>query len=279
MILASHGIISSSGASTPLLLDTYSGASAAYSLRKLNTAYTGYAIRVRRSSDNTSQDIGFDGLGNLDATSLLSFVGANNGFVSIWYDQSGNSNNAVQNTLTYQPKLVNSGSILLINSKPSLLLDGVDDLLSLSSTIFTNTSHYHSFVGKRAASGDRLYGLAGDGTSGYNYLLGLWSDNNYYLQGKSAAYQYSNSTDTATNQLLISGKNVSGTMSIYKNGGTISSTQGSSAILPNINSIGKATSTFFPANCSLQEIVFYNNDQTTNQAGIETNINTHYTIY
>ena len=66
------------GGVTPLLLDTYSGAAAAYSLRKLRTAYSGYAIRVRRSSDNTSQDIGFDANGNLDTTSLLAFVGSNN---------------------------------------------------------------------------------------------------------------------------------------------------------------------------------------------------------
>ena len=59
MILANHGIISSSGGSVPLLLDTYSGAAVAYSLRKIKSTYNGYAIRVRRASDNTSQDIGF----------------------------------------------------------------------------------------------------------------------------------------------------------------------------------------------------------------------------
>jgi hypothetical protein len=42
-----------------LLLDTYSGAAVAYSLRKLRTAYSGSAIRVRRSSDNAEQDFGF----------------------------------------------------------------------------------------------------------------------------------------------------------------------------------------------------------------------------
>lgn len=63
---------------TPLLLDTYSGAAAAYSLRKLRNDYTGSAIRVRRSSDNTTLDVGFDANGNLDTASMLSFVGSNN---------------------------------------------------------------------------------------------------------------------------------------------------------------------------------------------------------
>ncbi len=49
-----------------------------YSFRKLRTAYAGSAIRVRRSSDNTEQDIGFNASGELDKTSLSSFVGPEN---------------------------------------------------------------------------------------------------------------------------------------------------------------------------------------------------------
>ena len=59
-----------------LLLDDYPNAAVAYSLRKLRTAYTGNAIRVRRSSDNTEQNFGFIG-GELDTSSLLSFIGYN----------------------------------------------------------------------------------------------------------------------------------------------------------------------------------------------------------
>ena len=70
---------SSGNAVTPsYLLDTYNGASVAYSLRKLRTSYTGPAIRVRRSSDNTSQDIGFNTDGTLDTNALTTFVGYNN---------------------------------------------------------------------------------------------------------------------------------------------------------------------------------------------------------
>ena len=83
-----------------LLLDTYP-ATAAYSLRKLRTSYSGSCIRVRRSSDNAEQDIGFVG-NDLDTASLLSFVGANNGFVTTWYDQSGNSRDAVNATAATQ---------------------------------------------------------------------------------------------------------------------------------------------------------------------------------
>jgi hypothetical protein len=69
---------------TPLL-DTYTGAAAAYSLRKLRTAYTGSAIRVRRASDNAEQDIGFNVFGELDTVSLAAHCGSNDGFVVTWY--------------------------------------------------------------------------------------------------------------------------------------------------------------------------------------------------
>ena len=61
----------------PLLLDTYPNAAATYSFRKLRNSYAGSAIRVRRSSDNAEQDIGFVGK-NLDTGSLASFAGYQN---------------------------------------------------------------------------------------------------------------------------------------------------------------------------------------------------------
>jgi hypothetical protein len=47
-------------------------------LRKLRNAYTGNAIRVRRSSDNAEADIGFTANGDLDTTALLAHVGSQN---------------------------------------------------------------------------------------------------------------------------------------------------------------------------------------------------------
>jgi len=98
MILSTHGVIASQIHSFVGLLDLYPSAAAAYSVRKLRTAYTGSAIRVRRSSDNTEQNIGFTALGNLDDSALTTFCSGTNGFVTTWYDQSGNANNAVQTT-------------------------------------------------------------------------------------------------------------------------------------------------------------------------------------
>ena len=106
------------------LLDSYSGAAAAYSLRKLSATWSGSAIRVRRSSDNTEQDIGFDSNGNLDTIALSSFVGSGSGFVKTWYDQTGNNFNRTQTTAAAQPNIVYLGAINMVNGKPAMYFDG-----------------------------------------------------------------------------------------------------------------------------------------------------------
>lgn len=95
-----------------VLDDVTSGLLDAWSVyRRLLTSYTGPLIRVRRSSDNAEQDIDATVSGLLDTAALLSFVGANNGFVSVVYGQSGGQD-MEQATAGSQPQIVSSGSLL-----------------------------------------------------------------------------------------------------------------------------------------------------------------------
>lgn len=102
------------------ILDVYSGATHAYSLRKLRGAYSGPLIRVRRDNDNAEQDISFTQIGDIDEAALIAFVGVNSGFITTWYDQSGSGNNAVQITAANQPRIVNAGVIYKLNNRPSV---------------------------------------------------------------------------------------------------------------------------------------------------------------
>jgi hypothetical protein len=254
------------------LLDDYSGAAAAYSLRLLRTAYTGNAIRVRRASDNTEQDIGFVS-NELDTSALTTFCSGTNGFVKTWYDQSGNARDATQTSAANQPQIVSSGSVLLLNGKPRIDFDGSNDFLSLTQFTFAS-ANYNSFVGQRTASGKILIGLGG---SQYNFAL--WSDNNYYLQANSSGYQGSSSTDTNTSHLLLTGLRESGgSQKMYKNSNEISSNFVSLSLSQNIQSIGRYLTSFY-GTCRLQEIIYYNTAQESNRTGIETNINDFYSIY
>lgn len=101
-------------------LDVFPNAVFAYSLRKLRTGYTGNAIRVRRSSDNTELNIGFDGEGNLNVEQLTNFCGSGDGFIATWYSQDGSGNNLLQATLSRQPQIVFSGAVIYDNGKPAI---------------------------------------------------------------------------------------------------------------------------------------------------------------
>lgn len=77
-----------SGASGPVLpLDVVSGAVAAYSQRRLRTAYAGSALRVRRLADDVESDIGFNG-NAFDSAAYSSFIGASSGLSVKGYDQT-----------------------------------------------------------------------------------------------------------------------------------------------------------------------------------------------
>lgn len=97
--------------SSPLLLDSLSAtAIGAYSSRKLRNAYAGSALTETTSAaGNATQNIGFDGSGNLNTTALASFIGANSGSIRVWFDQSPSANNIQQTNVSRQPINVNSG--------------------------------------------------------------------------------------------------------------------------------------------------------------------------
>ncbi|GGA84703.1 T9SS type A sorting domain-containing protein [Puia dinghuensis] len=92
----------------------------AFSVRQLSSAYAGKCINVRRSSDNTTKDIGFTAAGDLDTATLKTFVGGGTGYVTIWYDQSGNGYNATQTTAANQPAIDSLGVINRDNGQPSI---------------------------------------------------------------------------------------------------------------------------------------------------------------
>lgn len=113
-------------------------AATAFSLRKLRNSYSGSAIKLRRSNDNATQDIGFDLHGFLDTLALKSFVGNNNGYVEIWYDQSGNFRNASMATPSDQPRIVNQGVIERLNQHPAINFIGTNRLSTSTGVFFAN---------------------------------------------------------------------------------------------------------------------------------------------
>jgi type II secretory pathway pseudopilin PulG len=75
-----------------------------------------------------------------------------NGFVTIWYDQSGNRNNAIQASTSAQPQIINGvNGIVIQNNKPSLQFDGNDELITIN-TINTPALSTAFWVANRGAN-------------------------------------------------------------------------------------------------------------------------------
>lgn len=296
------------GSSAPAapLLDTYGSALCAYSVRKLRTAYGGYCMKVTTSAaGNATQDIGFDGSGNLDATALLAFIGANDGTIATWYDQSGNGLDVTQATIANQPKIVSAGVLVTVNSRASPLGNGTS----------TSMQSGFSYAGLKAAkqltcaavhkssrtssASEGIFGLQRSTgysyQSGYSYTrrntnLSMWfgsgsiaAFNTTLFQGRS--FGDSNTTALSAVQSFING--TGGTQWMYIDGvgpktlslvsGTLSqgsfmsdaSTASHRVLLFADTDNANVINAWFQGN--IPEVVSWPTDQVANVAGIKAN--------
>jgi hypothetical protein len=271
-----------------LLLDTYSGAAAAYSLRKLRTAYTGNAIRVRRASDNTEQDIGFSGE-NLDTLSLTSFCSGTNGFVTTWYDQSGNGRNATQTTAANQPQIVSSGSVLTENSVPTCAFNRASSQFIRANFTALGVKSGASLlvVGnlfQGAVTQSRTWAMYGDS------ILNINSPNNViHTSGSANQIRYFTANiDNLVIQATLT-TNLQAVGGFYNNGTTPvrayrdAVLQNTANSFTNVSSYSDiyigSTNGFFYFDGNISEVLLYADDNLVdNTIGIQTNQKTFYSI-
>ena len=277
--------------------DTYGDVTAYYSLRKFTEAETLNAIRVRRSSDDTEQDIGFDANGDLDTTALLAFVGTggtDNGFVTTFYDQSGNGNDATNSTESEQPLVVSGGTLVTENSKAAIQFDGVDDYLSKASPVLGNSiSNFTSFVAAKydaiGLAASALFGARNGtnyGTSNSWVIARQLSGDDTFVSNNSGGYaNAANDGATTLNQTLFYHQFIGGSQVASGRDGGVLSTN-TTSIPANVDLSSKfeigaitAPSIVNPMDGKIQELIVFNSDQSTNRTGMETNINDHFDIY
>ena len=264
-----------------LLLNNYSGAAAAYSLRRLDGQYSGSAVRVRRASDNAEQDIAFAN-NELDTATLETFASGTDAFVTTWYDQSGNGVNAENANASSQPQIVSSGSTILENGKPAVSFVGINAYLATTGYIFEFSQNDVSAHIVKSAS---------DNLSEDQYMFSEQDATPYssqFIIGDTANSDGIVWFNAAKIGAMVSGqgligieKNSSGLVSAYMNG-SLSASQS-----PLIN-IEQANTTAFGSradfstsfyNGLLQEVITYKTDNSANRTGIESNINNFYNIY
>lgn len=275
-------LLKETGIVATFLLEEYPNAAAAYSLRAL-TSDAGPVVRVRRSSDNTEQDFSAT---DINDGSLETFCGSGDGFVTTWYDQSGNSNDATQTTTSEQPKIVSAGSLIVENGQPAIDFDGTTDYLTVTQLAAVNNTSFSAFNVSSPTIDNGIILSIGNAGSSREFTLLESIIVSQIGNGSGSQLQLSSSL-TATGVSFLRSTHVSnGTASNYDNGSLSQSSQYTFSIFQSnvlyigaseFDSVGSSTVREFGG--KIQESVVYPSDQSSNRTAIEDNINFHYGIY
>ena len=284
-----NGLVFAAGAAV-------SAPAAAYSVRLLGSAvgvptYTGACMRIRRNSDDSETDIGFDSSGDLDSSAISTFAGSSNAYCVTWYDQSGNENDATQSTNGSQPQIYNGSAVITENGKPALDFDGANDHLDLTSDIRTTAG---------PATVATVYNCTT--TSAARTTLSI-SKVGRWLHITHAAYSnLSISTSTTANKYQRYAGYTTNTQDLFfvsfdgssQSGGVdsqilyVDGSLQTATVLTNPygiqdsgeNGIGyRSDNNAQYALVKFQELIIYDSDQSSNRSGIETDINGYFSIY
>ena len=272
------------GAGGTLLLDLFgTDILVAYSFRKLSSTYSGNAVRVRRTSDNAEQDIGFDGNGDLDTSALTTFLGSDDGFITKWYDQAGNNRDGAQTNANRQIKIATGGTIETANSLPTtqgnnndaLIISGIP-LTSQPITTFdvyahntaTGAGNSQTFKGQTSTSTNfiqtriqrrvRFGAITNDGT------------------GQVQSFSTTQHQDTDLHVVTRMFNGASSVIRIDQTGETYNNNPNGGAQIggANLDRIGETSTNSY--NGKLSEILVYGADKTSDFTNIEDNLKTYY---
>jgi hypothetical protein len=262
-----------------VLAGNYSGLAAAYSLRRVTSSYSGFAIEVQ--SGSVSQSIGFDSFGNLDTASLLTFVGSGNGFIKTWYDQSGNNYHATQSVAASQPQIVSAGTIITQSNRPTIQFDGSSDNLLIPLQLTTGFDIFKTIrytnVGGYPIILSEAPGVAG------GFAFSRDPNNKFGISRKNQSTVTFTSTGS-NNQVYVTNHYSTGvsagniTVKFRLNGGSEETAAESGVISGSTSAIGMGNNFDYFAGTT-HEILIYSSSQASNRTYITNNINAYYNIY
>ena len=297
---------------TGFLVD-YPGAAAAYSVRQLISSQT-RSLRVQRltgggtgdadeadvlfgsateisldspinnvSTGVTSTTLGefFNATGYSNPDSLPAVAGVT-GQVADWYDQSGNGNDASQAASANMPTIFDGTSpstLIVENGKPAIQFDGVTDGYLLNTSALDIGALSSFAIGKYNATVTTQALLILSGTASSKRWYAPYVTGGSFNFGYAASSAVATATaNTAQNIFTMIAGSTLGTMEAWVNATSAGTATLSSGIDSTKTGIGNLDNGVF-MDGNIQEIIFYASDESTNRPGIETNLNTFYSIY
>ena len=283
----------------------------AYSLRKLRIAYTGFCLRVRRTTTTptvttTTVNLSFDTNGTISLNSAITYVSGTattatnlgqfcasilngysnpdlvninqNIFVVTWFDQSGNEKNPTNATAGQQPRLVNSGNLETSGGKVAVRFTRASSQnLSITDTTanINNMSSY--FVGAFVTTviNQVGYSLATVNRFYFPYIPGANTFAAYNTSTTAIQLDTGVSTNRKLYELIAPSPSNSSLVQAWTNG-TAKTTFAIASSFATANiQLGTAGTLYFDG--YIQEVIGYQSN--ANRLEKETNINSYWAIY
>jgi hypothetical protein len=161
---------------------------ACYSFKLCFSSYVGALVNIRRASDNATSDFYSDTAGNMGQSlygkgvSLTSWLASTTGYVTKWYDQTGNGYHLIQNTTGNQPQVItnDAGGICLY------LSNGITNQLVMSSPNIwggstTSVSNAHVIFVMKEIVRQSCVGFSLNNSNNAFWLHSPWSDGTFYF--------------------------------------------------------------------------------------------------
>jgi hypothetical protein len=252
-----------------------------------NTNATTTALQLNLSTDGSTvnylgditKGIGVWGIQITQSSTLRPYrktlaVAEGQGFITTWYDQSTNGNNAIQATAANQAQIVNNGLLIIdsLTAKPTTTW--TTDRYTLLANISTNTKYLLSVMWKRSALVNLMPTL-GNGVTPLYWLNS--SIGNDIRSVMNSPFSHGASTTLLTNN-AISLKNNANLAVVYQNSVALPNTSTIAPAVGTMNTWGQQSTNLFYSG-EYQEMIYWDSEQSANRIGIETNINNYYNVY
>jgi len=284
----------SAAGGTGFLLDDYTGAVGAYSLRELSSSYVDVDIITIRRTVGSPTTSSFTATEIADGT-MFNWVtesnGAASGLVTNWVDQTGNGND-IANATDQQPAIILAGSLVLSGGEKALSFDGStgtlgDRLVTAATNSFFTGSNFSVFTvcERDTTNTDPLWGndnaTTAEGRAAFNIAP---SEVAMSFNGSNTGTDLS--TFPLTTQTLITlvgtGMLTGETHAVksWVDGADEQSSAPTSLVTPAAAKFVLGDNRDDGAGWGglIQECIVYSSDETSNQSAIDSNITTYYGI-
>jgi len=153
-----------------------------YSFNKSKNYGSNLSFKIRRSSDDATQDILLTKEGFPDLNQILYFVGSGSGYVDTIYEKNNSGLHLTQVTTALQPRVVNSGSLDLINGKLRMYF-ALGNYLVATGLVVNNAHSIFCYLEPNLSTAAYMHAVAICDTTGSNFksVIGIKTQSGEYV--------------------------------------------------------------------------------------------------